>query len=221
MKRRLVITMHGWWHAGTGRGEGTAVAARVARTPAGLPMVAGKTLKGLCREAMTRAMELGWLPAVTEDQLFRWFGRPSLLRSAKLERSRQALEERVAEVQAVREFEAARFDTKGGDLWFSNATLGRDDAGRAAWEAWAPGNIDKVAELYGELASTAIDERGLAKEGTLRVIEVAVPLTLYADVICDDEQSFRSLETALPLLRALGSHRTRGLGRASFVLEAT
>jgi hypothetical protein len=59
------------------------------------------------------------------------------------------------------------------------------------------------------------------KDRSLRIIEVAVPVTLHATVhVMDDAPDAAALLRAgLGFLRGLGSHRRRGLGRARFALE--
>jgi CRISPR/Cas system CSM-associated protein Csm3 (group 7 of RAMP superfamily) len=63
------------------------------------------------------------------------------------------------------------------------------------------------------LSSTAIDDRGQADNHTLRSIEVAIPLSLTSQITGPDDDWTEVLEGVLPLLRQLGSHRHRGLGR--------
>jgi hypothetical protein len=85
-----------------------------------------------------------------------------------------------------------------------------------------------VQGLYRSHFSTSIDHAsGTAEEQTLRGIELAVPLTLYAAVLpvagarhTDLQDSWPDLvRQALPLIQAVGAHRSRGLGRATMTLE--
>ncbi len=76
------------------------------------------------------------------------------------------------------------------------------------------------------LHQTAIEETGVAKEGSLRGIEVYVPMPLTApiDWIGEDDEAaanaaFAMLARSLPLVEGLGAHRTRGLGRVALTLE--
>jgi CRISPR/Cas system CSM-associated protein Csm3 (group 7 of RAMP superfamily) len=107
----------------------------------------------------------------------------------------------------------------GGDgiLRVSDATLGPE------LETWAGAQCETVtSSLFAPLAGTAID-RGTSqvKEGSLRVVEVAVPVTLQATlhVTADGVDVATPLRAGLGFLRGLGSHRRRGLGRARFELE--
>jgi hypothetical protein len=82
-------------------------------------------------------------------------------------------------------------------------------------------------QLFASLRQTAIDpEAGTAAAGSLRQIEVAVPLTLRAEVEllaghdCPGWQ--HTLAEALPLVRGAGRARSRGLGRLALrAAEAT
>ena len=74
--------------------------------------------------------------------------------------------------------------------------------------------------------STAIDHgTGVATNKSLRGIEVVIPLTLYATLNEVPSAKFKIpnwhklLEPALPLIQAVGAHRSRGLGRAVVSLE--
>ena len=69
--------------------------------------------------------------------------------------------------------------------------------------------------LFDRFASTSIDKKGVADDNALRTIELAIPLTLTADITgpAGDAGWLTDLETACVLVRGLGSHRNRGLGR--------
>ena len=48
---RLRFEIQSFWHAGSGRGDGAVADATVLRSRAGLPILPGRTVKGLLREA--------------------------------------------------------------------------------------------------------------------------------------------------------------------------
>ncbi|WP_095499166.1 RAMP superfamily CRISPR-associated protein [Paraferrimonas haliotis] len=84
--------------------------------------------------------------------------------------------------------------------------------------------------LYRTLQSTAIDSKtGTAKDGSLRAIEVALPMTLTAHISLNqshplyDAQQHSHYLTALAqaskLINSLGAKRTRGLGECSFTAQ--
>lgn len=192
---RLEIRLYDYWHAGTGRGSGPVVMAEVARTPAGLPYLPGRTVKGLLREGVQQAEEsaLEEVPAGTAERLF---GKPPKL----LERLPVGdLPDRAPEEGLIR---------------VSDATLGQ------AYEEWTRQEPGAAESLFEELAATAIDEDGQAKPKTLRVIEVAVPVTLTAEIHLPegDPEAPRQLAAGLAFVRGLGTQRRRGLGRAALTL---
>ena len=77
--------------------------------------------------------------------------------------------------------------------------------------------------MYQDLYSTAIDSRtGVAKHHSLRGMQVTVPMTLQAQIalIKSTDIAWKEvIKTALPLIRAVGASRSRGLGRANWTLE--
>jgi hypothetical protein len=99
--------------------------------------------------------------------------------------------------------EDAQKTTESGCLFVANAGLGP-----ATREA-----ITNPSLLFRKRAGTAIDENGQAKEHTLRRIEVAIPMTLYA-VIDGCPDAYEShLKKCLQWVKHLGSQRNRGFGR--------
>lgn len=112
-------------------------------------------------------------------------------------------------------------DGNPGSLRFGDGQLPPED--RAALSH--PEAEALKASLYRALYSTAVDsESGAAKPRSLRSMEVVVPLVLHAPVMVVPGASppkdwTETLIPALPLLRAVGKQRTRGLGRAVVTLE--
>jgi CRISPR/Cas system CSM-associated protein Csm3 (group 7 of RAMP superfamily) len=107
-------------------------------------------------------------------------------------------------------------NTKGsiaGTLFFSNAQLPKNEAEEITKEL--------SDFLYHNLASTTIDDNGVAKAGSLRTMEVCVPLTLEAEIEGVEKEDVAIFETAFKYLRHLGVNRNRGLGRCKFKLIAT
>lgn len=68
--------------------------------------------------------------------------------------------------------------------------------------------------LFTTLQSTAM-ANGINKDKSLRIREAALPMELTATLSSSREEDLRRIETALPLIRQLGSNRHRGLGRCS------
>lgn len=209
---RLNIELLNYWHAGSGKGEGHHVDALCERDHKDLPILPGRQLKGLLRNAVHRAEQWGWLaglsfpegPITTHEELL--FG------------SRSHSESRDA--------------TQPGLLQIGTACLPDPE-----WRWLADmAQIELRAELFSELFSTAIGENGTAKRHSLRGLEVCIPLTLQADLelsitgqqaaLRAQQETYRQdgtarlvLEASLPLLDNLGAHRNRGLGEAIVTLE--
>lgn len=203
----LKLDLASYWHIGSGRGAGALADAIVLRGPDNLPLVPGRTLKGLLRDAMLTLVEADVVPM---ERLVRWFGSPLPGHD----------QDEASDGDAWgRKLEQGRFSTEAGALWIGSAQL------PPAWRAWgrAQGAEDPtVGALFTYLASTAIDERGVAKEGTLRVAEVAVPMPLAAEIRGPADGTWiADIEACLPLVRAVGSRRNRGFGRVSLSLERT
>lgn len=73
--------------------------------------------------------------------------------------------------------------------------------------------------MYRSIASTAIDENGIAKEHSLRKIEVVVPCTLYGEIIDVPENMAEEIINAFKYIKRLGQNRNRGLGRCTISME--
>ncbi len=80
--------------------------------------------------------------------------------------------------------------------------------------------LDLVPFLYRNIASTKINEKGVAEEKSLRVKQVVMPLTLVGVLEYDQEIiSEERLENALKLIRCLGEARNKGLGRCRVTIQ--
>ena len=73
--------------------------------------------------------------------------------------------------------------------------------------------IEKNKEfLYKKISSTAIDsDTKMAKDHSLRDIEVVIPITLYGTI--EDIKDKDKILKALKLIKRVGLNRNRGLGR--------
>jgi hypothetical protein len=203
----LTIRFLDFWHPGTGRTGGARVdaLARIGRD--GLPELPGRTLKGILRDAVERAEQLGWYRDAVGLE-----GSPS-----------EILFGAPASADAGSSPGALRID--GARLPEAEVLALADIEGLAPAER---GRRARLREgLRRELFRTRIETgSGTAAEGSLRGIEVYVPLTLCARI--EWQQPRREppqwwvsvLRTALPLVDGLGANRTRGLGRAELSLEA-
>lgn len=187
----ITFTIHSYWHAGSGSGEGSSLDALVVKSPAGLPYLPGRTVKGLLREAVQTVEDCRQVPkGITE----RFFG-----------------------TTPTDPPQMTRFETSAGSLVFESATLGKE------MENWAACKANKlhIGGLYTQLSSTKIENSGIASDKTLRKIEVAVPLQLTATVSTSEagDEWLQVLLKAAPLIRNLGSHRSRGMGRTTLEVK--
>ena len=199
--RTLKFHLSSYWRVSSGKGADALADILVLRDANGLPIIPGRAVKGLLRDAMNLATLSG---TVRPKNILRWFGSDLPGYSAQAEEHEQKLE-------------AARFETTEADLWFGSAHL------PGSWGEWARENRDSeiLRSLFAFQSATAIDDHGMAEQHSLRVSEVTVPLELQAEVRGpDDDLSWiQDLKATLPLLRYLGSRRNRGLGRVDVTLE--
>lgn len=204
---RLRFELSSYWRIGSGKGADAIADSLILRDPKGLPLIPGKAVKGLLRDAMSLAALSG---TVAPESLTRWFG-STLAGSDDHDSNGDRQEEQL---------ELGRFRSQEGALWFGSAQL------PAEWQDWARKARDADRrEILGALAtyqsSTAIQRDGMVREGSLRVAEVAVPMVLTAEIRgpANDQSWVADVKAALPALRALGSRRNRGLGRVQVTVE--
>ncbi|HAQ36974.1 MAG TPA: RAMP superfamily CRISPR-associated protein [Saprospiraceae bacterium] len=72
--------------------------------------------------------------------------------------------------------------------------------------------------LYRNVASTAIDDKGIAKTGSLRMTEVCIPIKLEGSIHIAEKYK-TTLENAMKWTRRIGTNRNRGLGRCIISLK--
>jgi CRISPR/Cas system CSM-associated protein Csm3 (group 7 of RAMP superfamily) len=72
---------------------------------------------------------------------------------------------------------------------------------------------DKQDSLYQVLSSTKLDDNGLADDGSLRQLEVCVPLSLFGTIEVFDKVDTEFLNHSASWIKNLGLNRNRGLGR--------
>ncbi len=208
--KKVRFSLSSYWRIGSGRGSDAVADELVLRDPNGLPVIPGRTIKGLLRDALGIAGQSG---VVSQEEISRWFGTPIAGGFDGVgDKQEAALEE-------------GRFLSEEGSLWFGSAQLSSD------WQNWArqaklqedPRSKDQaiLSELFRLQSSTAIDELGVAQENSLRVAEVAVPMDLVAEIRgpASDKGWAEALGQAFPVLRALGSRRSRGYGRVDVSWE--
>jgi len=188
--KKIDIQLYSYWHAGSGAGHGADLDAVVLKTKEGLPYLPGKTLKGLLRDGCETAEVTGrfrnWPKNTNERFTDLLFG-----------------------------LESEEGDPTGSDsglLEFQNAVLPELE------RQWLlSGGRDCLAALYDPFSSTEL-EKGVAVTSSLRTTELTVPLKLetfieWWPLKARDVEVEKVLETSFVFVRALGTHRNRGLGR--------
>lgn len=95
-----------------------------------------------------------------------------------------------------------------GSMFFTNATLESKE-----YEAIVSNNASRF--MYRDIANTAIDNDGIAKEHSLRKMEVVVPCTLYGTIHDVPEGMADEIVKSLGFIKRLGQNRNRGLGRCT------
>lgn len=213
----LKIDILDYWHAGSGLSAGTRVDALTVKDAAGLPYLPGRTLKGLLRDACDQLESWG----AFNDQPDYGFPVTALLFGTRGSAD-----------------QSDRTDVRPGLLLVNDARLSSEEI---AWFSQLKGgNRAQISLLSREVMSTAIENKGvrkgIAKNASLRGMEVSVPMTLLAGVeVCpwiqgDDEWAQaqqklvqsgsieKLLKTLLPFVEAIGGNRTRGYGRAEISL---
>jgi CRISPR/Cas system CSM-associated protein Csm3 (group 7 of RAMP superfamily) len=102
--------------------------------------------------------------------------------------------------------------TSPGSLFFSNASLPHE-------EKVAIGT-DHAEFLYRTVAATAIDSlTGVAKNTSLRISEVCIPLVLEGYIQGVKLSDKEILVQLAKYIRSIGANRNRGLGRCSIKLS--
>jgi CRISPR/Cas system CSM-associated protein Csm3 (group 7 of RAMP superfamily) len=170
------IQFFDYWHAGSGLAGSTYADSIVHKTDDDLPMIPGRTVKGLLRDA-AKTIHGFDNSLITNQFIVDVFGEVNLPTTC----------------------------------FFSNATLSQKLAEKIIQE-------NRQYALYQVLSSTQIDADGQAKEGSLRQLEVTIPIILYGMI--DDfpnNHSYRAqIIHCLNWVKQLGLNRNRGLGRCQF-----
>jgi hypothetical protein len=95
-----------------------------------------------------------------------------------------------------------------GTCFFQNATIDHHTRQRIV--------ENRLQEhLYTEIASTQISDAGIAVDNSLREIEVVIPITLYGEIWNVPNDCVDLLEQSLKMIKRMGLHRHRGLGRCT------
>ncbi len=97
-----------------------------------------------------------------------------------------------------------------GEMFFTNASLPEEERSQITDEL--------SGYLYDAITSTAIDDKGIANDHSLRKIEVVVPCTLEGEILDVPESFQNEMKDTLKFVKRLGVNRNRGLGRCKFTI---
>jgi hypothetical protein len=99
-----------------------------------------------------------------------------------------------------------------GSSYFSNAALSKEVSAQIV-------SNHLQDNLYEEVASTKIDANGMAEDGSLREIEVTIPLTLQGEIDDVPSEYTEKMIQAFTMIKRVGLNRNRGLGRCEIIVE--
>ena len=193
----LKVDIRAYWHPGGGRGQGMVLDASAHRASNGLPVLPGRHLKGLLREALEFADGWGW------DGYH--------LLAAEL------FGQRTENMQVGEAPNAGYLRVTDACISDHVAAYLTSSAGRSLIKGL-------FRTIY---ATAVNHDTGTSKDKSLRGIEVVVPLKLTAridpinDYVVPRVDWQEMLSDVLPLITAVGAYRTRGLGRAVLSLGST
>lgn len=180
------IEFFNYWHSGSGLAGSTYADSIVNKTEGNLPFIPGKTLKGLLRDAAENINRLND-EFIDSSFINKIFGR-------KPEKDTMEDEKVTMEDEGV--------------SFFTNAYLSHDLSFKIL-----NSNNKLSNSLYHVLSSTEIDEDGQATDGSLRQLEVTIPLTLYASIEDFPEKYLPQLQFCFGWIKEMGQNRNRGLGK--------
>jgi CRISPR/Cas system CSM-associated protein Csm3 (group 7 of RAMP superfamily) len=101
--------------------------------------------------------------------------------------------------------------TIAGSAFFSNATIAKTES-----DEITSNGLQEY--LYKNVSSTAIGENGIANQGSLRTLEVCMPISLIGTIEINENHR-EALALAIKWVRHIGVNRNRGLGRCKLTLN--
>ena len=95
-----------------------------------------------------------------------------------------------------------------GCVFFTNAILDKAEYDTIV-------SNDAARFMYRDIASTAINEKGIAKDHSLRKMQVVVPCTLHGEILNVPNELADEIINAMKFIKRMGQNRNRGLGRCT------
>lgn len=177
------------WHCGSGLSAGADTDALVIKDGKGLPYIPGKTLKGLFREAAEEIVSLS--NASNQSDL---------------------LKEAFGYFDESVDKSASAANMGKGDAFFSNAELPEAERDTIV-------DYGLQRHLFRRIASTAIGDKGIAVEGSLRSMETVIPCVLEGQIRNVSSDLSDLIRQSASYIKRLGVNRNRGLGRCQITLS--
>jgi|AntRauTorckE5430_2_1112549.scaffolds.fasta_scaffold00533_9 CRISPR/Cas system CSM-associated protein Csm3 (group 7 of RAMP superfamily) len=186
------ITFYSDWHIGSGLAAGAESNNVVLKNEEGFPIIPGKTLKGLLRDAAVHLSSFNE-ELVSKPFIKQVFGEGE-------DQLNEAEERAGVSVSAAQDF-------------FTDA-----EPSEYLQQAFSK---DQATALYRKVTSTAIGENGIALDKSLRTKEVTVPLTLYGQILDFPGDFENEMVHTMKWVKRLGFNRYRGLGKCTFQILNT
>ncbi len=95
-----------------------------------------------------------------------------------------------------------------GCMFFTNAELKKEE-----YDAITSNTAARF--MYRDIASTAIDNDGIAKKHSLRKMQVVVPCTLHGEILNVPDGMADEIIQSFGFIKRMGQNRNRGLGRCT------
>lgn len=190
LSAQLTVEILTPWHLGSGREGGAYSDSLVNKNTQGLPVLNGKSIKGLLRAACSESLKLEWVSNLTESALDELFGKEGTDLS-----SQGAIEITSA---SLSEGEQAYFAANPEAVKF----LYRTDYNTA---------IDHKTGVAKDASLRSME--------SVVPMTLQANIHLNAKEAADNKLFLNWIEVSLPLINAVGGKRRRGFGEAIFSLN--
>lgn len=186
------VTFFSDWHCGSGLSSGSESDNLVIKDKYGLPLLPGKTIKGLLKDA---ACDLYEGTDRFTDFINACFGQVTDSEEPDLN-GNESDNEKSASI---------------GSFHYSSARLSNEEV------SYLRRNPLKIRKLYRNIPSTRISEiTGVAENNTLRTMQATIPLTLGSSIHDIPDTYVDKMTECIYMVKRLGYKRNRGFGRCRF-----
>jgi CRISPR-associated protein Csx10 len=201
METTIAITFYSEWFVGSGFGDGHVADSILTRDSQGLLFIPGRAIKGALREGARRLALVRADLAKIEAIIF------------------------GTHCQPEKSGNPAKSFNQPGFIRVGNGRLPREIE-----ELLLTENPEDRRKFINDLTilktQTALNEKGVAKTGSLRVIEVGIPglvfsaeISLIAPKEIEDTWLKLYLAAVCAMVKSLGGHRARGLGKCRVAFQ--